>query len=201
MLKCSRVVLISYIAKLKPSQLQTSKNHLKLRTCALKLDAISEPMRLCTLNSHSNTRALNPSEKLTVIRQQRKPVARIGGRGMKPVGSVEATHACKMGSNWILSSRTLIVYKFITPSKFILLWYTWINYRLQQPKVKLTISRTRFMQLIFDVKWLLGTSNSGYSELRFPYFTSQWYDNVHGLNAHNIKWNHQLNNLISHYWS
>lgn len=68
-------------------------------------------MRLCTLNSHSNNRALNPSETLTVIRQQRKPVARIGGRGMKPVGSADATHACKMGSNGILSSRTLI--KFI----------------------------------------------------------------------------------------
>jgi len=35
-------------------------------------------------------------------------VARIGGRGMKPVGSVEETHACKMGSNLILSFRTLI---------------------------------------------------------------------------------------------
>jgi len=83
--------------------------------CALQLEAISEPKRLCTLNSHSNNRALNPSGKLTVIRQQCKPVARIGGRGMKPVGSVEATHACKMGPNWDLSSRTLI-----KPSKFIL---------------------------------------------------------------------------------
>lgn len=108
MLKCSTVVLISYIAKLKPRQLQTSKNHLKLMARVLKFDALSETMRLCTLNSHSNNRALNPSEKLTVIRQQRKPVARIGGRGMKPVGSVEATHACKMGSNWVLSSITLM---------------------------------------------------------------------------------------------
>jgi hypothetical protein len=99
-LKCSRVVcnfIYIYIAKLKPSQLQTTQNHPKLRTSALKLDAVLEPTRLCILIRHSNTRALDPSEKLTVIRQQRKPVARIGGRGMKPVGSVEATHVCKMG--------------------------------------------------------------------------------------------------------
>jgi hypothetical protein len=54
-------------------------------------------------------------------------VARIGGRGMKPVGSAEVTHACKMGSNMFLSLTTPINAFRIPPT------LPYFNHKFQKP--------------------------------------------------------------------